>query len=1093
MDQEFIYSTDEHIIETENENVLEVDVDIEDSEHIVETEETIEVVKVELEDELRIEVKEAVGWVGGDNTQHYGLTGRDEPDQHVITAITGLREELDSIEALQTLYSNEKQSADYYEWIDNNLVMENRTGYFVSLCEDVRAIKICTDGDVFGVTVDTAAFIGGQDDIARDIKYGLVVYSGVAHVRCELDIEVGDYVVSNSYGMAKKSNSDYGCKVIALHNIKDVIYATIIFDASLNQLNTLGEENDVLDSRMTEAEKNIAAAMNEANKANSRIENLKNEVTTFQDDTGKQSQEAIEMANSAIQTMEEYRQQISDAQTVSAQAKAISDAAVNSAEKIKSEAVETANNALAKVFETQEDIGELISEISPLSQWESEDGTKSGIVGFVARANADSATLATLAEWKEDEGDNQSIAGTIAKVNDHEAILNHITDHQGVNGSTIAEVEQKADDNGASITNLVASVDKYSVGEYSQAYGLTREQAQSILKPGYIYIPTANNYKCCETHEKVESHCETCLNGSEVNAFTPGNYYEWDGSDWIEYSSLVVFNSSPPANSNGTLKYWYLNSNTPMSGYEAYSLYVWEDSQWKKVNTLSGNVNNRATSMIRQAVDEVAIEITNTRKDIAALDIRLGESEAEIDSIARWTLDPDGNTYNLATIQQKAEDNGASIAQVVEAVGENGEVNAASIVTAINKSGSSVNINADHIVLEGLVTANGTFTIDKSGYMTTTGGTIGNLTLSNGKLFGLANATNAWVSGLNSTFLSNEGNTIFLWAGAKGGDGVSQESTRQTFGQYSWGNAKSIVENTANFYVTHTGDLYSKSGFIGGWNITDSYLGTPWGNNHNDRFFIASTPKWSTSNIYSNTKGCRLFFNGNFAVDEGGYLWATGATITGEITATSGKIGQWEIQNDYLGTSWGNNHNDRFFIASEPKWSTSNVYSGTKGTRLFFNGNFAVDQNGYLYATGATITGDLKAGTILQNGVKVGDNKNSYFDTIGSSTRWMVAEDPDKDYTLISLGPDGIDLSTTSGNINIKGNSCNISSSLGVFGNITMTYGRKIIYAYSDGEWGYIGEHWTKDDNDSYSKEHIQINSYHYIDLMIQGSKKTLV
>ena len=47
-------------------------------------------------------------------------------------------------------------------------------------------------------------------------------------------------------------------------------------------------------------------------------------------------------------------------------------------------------------------------------------------------------------------------------------------------------------------------------------------------------------------------------------------------------------------------------------------------------------------------------------------------------------------------------------------------------------------------------------------------GYIGNLYLSNGKLFGLANKDNCWVNGLNGQYSNAVNSTIFLWAGARG-------------------------------------------------------------------------------------------------------------------------------------------------------------------------------------------------------------------------------------------------------------------------------------------------------------------------------------
>lgn len=57
---------------------------------------------------------------------------------------------------------------------------------------------------------------------------------------------------------------------------------------------------------------------------------------------------------------------------------------------------------------------------------------------------------------------------------------------------------------------------------------------------------------------------------------------------------------------------------------------------------------------------------------------------------------------SMAKIETKADNNGASISQIVSAVGSNGRVTAASIVTSVNSTGSSVKISADKVEIDNL-------------------------------------------------------------------------------------------------------------------------------------------------------------------------------------------------------------------------------------------------------------------------------------------------------------------------------------------------------------------------------------------------------
>jgi len=180
MNEELIKIVTEDNFDVETAEVVESEVHLEDFEQSVDVEETVETVEVETVEEIEIEVEEAVGWVGGNSTRHYNLSGRDEVDQHPITAITGLRAELNQIEALQTVCSDKKQQADYYLWGETEDI---GPGYFVRLGKDGKIYK-CTnetiDGeqviktyrtiDILGVTVSEAGFVGNDNNGLEGIE-----------------------------------------------------------------------------------------------------------------------------------------------------------------------------------------------------------------------------------------------------------------------------------------------------------------------------------------------------------------------------------------------------------------------------------------------------------------------------------------------------------------------------------------------------------------------------------------------------------------------------------------------------------------------------------------------------------------------------------------------------------------------------------------------------------------------------------------------------------------------------------------------------------------------------------------------------------
>ena len=113
-------------------------------------------------DTMDIAIDEAFAPIGQSNSElnHAVLNNRDIPNQHPITAIEGLRDELNNIENLKTEYSDEMGFANYYPWEDGGDSKYSRIGYFVTVADRERRIKICTESDeVFGVTVVTT--VGG--------------------------------------------------------------------------------------------------------------------------------------------------------------------------------------------------------------------------------------------------------------------------------------------------------------------------------------------------------------------------------------------------------------------------------------------------------------------------------------------------------------------------------------------------------------------------------------------------------------------------------------------------------------------------------------------------------------------------------------------------------------------------------------------------------------------------------------------------------------------------------------------------------------------------------------------------------------------
>ena len=845
MEEQYIYVENE-------ENVIEA-ISISEEQEDVESRETVAVIDASEATTFTVVVDEAFAALGESNEQlkHSLLNGRELSDQHPITAITGLRNELDEIEALKTVYSNDKNYANYYMWQDENPSRENRGGFFVSLCPTTNKIKICDSDEVFGVTVSSAGFIGGQDDVARDDKYGLVVCNGVVTVRCETDVTVGDYVVPNKYGVAEKAmcsvvnhtgttievDGQCGYLVVALDDTSGVSCADIIFDVSASQLNNLENSIHEFNVRIDNTETNITSAINVANEAYYLASNL-GDIGKLNADTVEKANDALEKAEQALGATVSYGEQIAYAKKTSEEAKTIAQNASTSAEKIRTEAVDTANDALAKT-------NNLVDALEPITTWTDEDGN----------------TGATyLVEYIDDGLATKTEVETVSTMTE--------------------ELKLQVSKNAAGVETAVSSVATYSLGEYSQSYGLTQVQARAILEKDAIYVPTVD-------------HTEKFVTGAGTidKIFTKGYYYTWDGwKNWIASDSPYVGFSSSYITGSDTIRFWVVDAEEPIEYngiiYEPDTLHMWKDNRWVVVADLASNPSNRIANTLRYTANSLAAEITNARGSFTGLDLRLEDTDSKITLLTSWQGTVDDS---MATIGLTANDMGASIAQIVESVGADGEVSAASIVTAINDYDSAITLNANRINLNGAVTANNNVTIGTDGKITAINADIsGKITATDGSFTGSIISEEGSIAGwdIKSSYLGNistPGNSFFLSHTGLEASFMEGETTLLKTDWFIYANSK--------FGVTATGDMYAKGGYIADWEIKNGYLGNL--GNPGETFFLSHTGTdayWGLTEYTGLNENWYIYAKGKFGVTSDGDLYARNADITGKITATSGSF-----------------------------------------------------------------------------------------------------------------------------------------------------------------------------------------------------------
>lgn len=214
---------------------------------------------------------------------------------------------------------------------------------------------------------------------------------------------------------------------------------------------------------------------------------------------------------------------------------------------------------------------------------------------------------------------------------------------------------------------------------------------------------------------------------------------------------------------------------------------------------------------------------------------------------------------------------------------------------------------------------------------------------------GLLIADNAYISGTiyaqNGTFAGE------LKAATGSFTGELKAATGTFAGKLSAATGSFTGEITADKLIANT------AGNIAGWTITSDALSKNQGYN-------------TSGGAYFGISG--LSISDKFVVSSDGVLNATGATISGDITASSGKIGGYKIENGRL-------YNHMYGTAGSSSLGYScgfSVNGGTDHTLWAGNENFYVNMDGSMHCSNADITGSITAS---------GDNPS--ISTINGNTR----------------------------------------------------------------------------------------------------------
>ena len=715
----------------ENENIILTDMEVTETNEQIRIDETIQVIEFNDVKAYEIETDDAFAAIGEPNEQlrHSLLTELELPNQHPIIAIEGLREELDNIEALQIIYSDKKQQADYYIWHDENVAGDNRIGYFVSMHQSTSqdeihgtlcCIEICDgDHDVFGVTVADAGFIGGQEyaqaidgtKVGRDHRYGLVVSSGLATVRCESDVQVGDYVTSNGNGMAKKTNGKYGYLVAAMGDINGVMHAIITLTQSSILEKSFANDVDELNKRISSAEYNITSVTNVANSAYAMAQSTKMQTDSAVGSMQGQIGEAVDKVESMGGEISDLNDRITNAAQIATNAQVIAKSAVDEAEVICVNAIAKANEALAETSNTRKDIDARIATINAelnninleiQTTKEDIETTYDELQSNISSISSDLETTKNNLNNTRDELKN-NIDTISSELETTKTSLNSTRDTLQSNINDISsELETTKTNLNSTLGEISVNIDQITndINEANMALETTKSQLQSSIDNTSSEVNTIKE-NLSTTISNIESLEEALVplvtwpegsTGDEVkgvagfvaktddNSVMLGELVKWQGDANTAIAEVQSVANANKATLDNVAGFTYTdeegNTSSGLAGLtlqvtantaELSNVATYESGEAKGLAGLIAQVDaNKSDILLLSQFED------DTGEGLAQLRAQVDANTAEIEAAASHTYtDADGNELKgLAAINQQVTDQEVKITQVVTLQGE---------------------------------------------------------------------------------------------------------------------------------------------------------------------------------------------------------------------------------------------------------------------------------------------------------------------------------------------------------------------------------------------------------------------------------------
>jgi hypothetical protein len=587
------------------------------------------------------------------------------------------------------------------------------------LVPGTSTIKICDGSDILGVLVDSAGFVGGQNaDIPRDDSYGLVVNSGLVDVRCELDVEVGDYVISNSRGYAEKSSSNFGYRVLHKEEKKGISYVVILLGVQADTTNAIGNEINVIDSRLDAAEINIVSASNTANEAYNKAE----EVFESNKNISEAVNNTLEVVDRVVADVEGISKEACNSALLSSQAKALSESAATAALSMRDEAIKKADEALASTSELRSELNlktiEMTAKIDKVSlemqatkedlditnkQWQSDlddirtqvDANKDDIVKtrddlsknlFDIEKDVESLVddLTPLVTWPEGSTGDQvkGIAGFVAKADEDSVTLgNLVAWKDGTGTDSLAGFVSKATSENAEIQALASY--KYTDSKGVEHKSVAALDAYAKDNEASIELIAGFDGDIASIQARID---ETEASVTTLASHVIGDYISVDTWSTEDKNTKKIYYAED------TKYYWYYDNGWKFTN-KSYETKPPLTGALAGIQQVTDN-NSASIEMITSLEGEFGEAVSSFAQDAT-------KENATVKAIASYQKkDEDGNPYGpsgASVLMSQVDANTASINLLTELEGE-GYSGLAGLVAKVDSNTSSITTLASHVV-----------------------------------------------------------------------------------------------------------------------------------------------------------------------------------------------------------------------------------------------------------------------------------------------------------------------------------------------------------------------------------------------------------